>query len=320
MWKVIFRRLLLMIPQLLALSVLIFVMAELMPGDPLTGLVDPKISAEQIEAMRVKLGLNQPLWKRYIDWMVGMFHGDFGRSFAHKQPVTAIIAQRIWPTVWLSLFTTIITYMIALPLGILSGRYSGGWFDKVVNFYNFLTFSIPSFVLGLFFLWLFGYTLGWFPTRGTVGAGLQPGTLDYVLSRIYHMILPAFTLAVLSTTSTIQWLRSGIVDAKADDYVRTARAKGVPERVVYNKHILRNALLPIAAFFGYELTRLFGGAMITEQIFTYQGMGQLFITSVSGRDYSVMITLVLFYGFLTLLGGLLSDIIMVFVDPRVRLD
>ena len=184
MWKVIFRRLLLMIPQLLALSVLIFVMAELMPGDPLTGLVDPKISAEQIEAMRVKLGLNQPLWKRYIDWMVGMFHGDFGRSFAHKQPVTAIIAQRIWPTVWLSLFTTIITYMIALPLGILSGRYSGGWFDKVVNFYNFLTFSIPSFVLGLFFLWLFGYTLGWFPTRGTVGAGLQPGTLDYVLSRI----------------------------------------------------------------------------------------------------------------------------------------
>ena len=320
MWKVIFRRLLLMIPQLLALSVLIFVMAELMPGDPLTGLVDPKISAEQIEAMRVKLGLNQPLWKRYIDWMVGMFHGDFGRSFAHKQPVTAIIAQRIWPTVWLSLFTTIITYMIALPLGILSGRYSGGWFDKVVNFYNFLTFSIPSFVLGLFFLWLFGYTLGWFPTRGTVGAGLQPGTLDYVLSRIYHMILPAFTLSVLSTTSTIQWLRSGIVDAKADDYVRTARAKGVPERVVYNKHILRNALLPIAAFFGYELTGLFGGAMITEQIFTYQGMGQLFITSVSGRDYSVMITLVLFYGFLTLLGGLLSDIIMVFVDPRVRLD
>ena len=320
MWKVIFRRLLLMIPQLLALSVLIFVMAELMPGDPLTGLVDPKISAEQIEAMRVKLGLNQPLWKRYIDWMVGMFHGDFGRSFAHKQPVTSIIAQRIWPTVWLSLFTTIITYMIALPLGILSGRYSGGWFDKVVNFYNFLTFSIPSFVLGLFFLWLFGYTLGWFPTRGTVGAGLQPGTLDYVLSRIYHMILPAFTLAVLSTTSTIQWLRSGIVDAKADDYVRTARAKGVPERVVYNKHILRNELLPIAAFFGYELTGLFGGAMITEQIFTYQGMGQLFITSVSGRDYSVMITLVLFYGFLTLLGGLLSDIIMVFVDPRVRLD
>ena len=320
MWKVIFRRLLLMIPQLLALSVLIFVMAELMPGDPLTGLVDPKISAEQIEAMRVKLGLNQPLWKRYIDWMVGMFHGDFGRSFAHKQPVTAIIAQRIWPTVWLSLFTTIITYMIALPLGILSGRYSGGWFDKVVNFYNFLTFSIPSFVLGLFFLWLFGYTLGWFPTRGTVGASLQHGTVDYVLSRIYHMILPAFTLAVLSTTSTIQWLRSGIVDAKADDYVRTARAKGVPERVVYNKHILRNALLPIAAFFGYELTGLFGGAMITEQIFTYQGMGQLFITSVSGRDYSVMITLVLFYGFLTLLGGLLSDIIMVFVDPRVRLD
>ena len=170
------------------------------------------------------------------------------------------------------------------------------------------------------FLWLFGYTLGWFPTRGTVASGLQPGTLDYLVSRIYHMLLPAITLGILSTTSTIQWLRSGIVDAKSDDYVRTARAKGVPERVIYNKHILRNALLPIAAFFGYTITGLFSGAMITEQIFTYQGMGQLFFSSVVGRDYSVMMTLVLFYGFMTLLGGLLSDIIMVFVDPRVRLD
>ena len=286
MWKSILRRLLLMIPQLLALSILVFFLAELMPGDALTGLIDPKISAEQIEAMREKLGLNKPVWERYLNWMGGMLQGDFGRSFAHKQPTLSIIGERIWPTVWLSLLTTIITYAIAVPLGILSGRYNGSFFERAVNFYNFFTYSIPIFVLALMFLWLFGYTLGWFPTRGTVASGLQPGTLD----------------------------------AKSDDYVRTARAKGVPERVIYNKHILRNALLPIAAFFGYTITGLFSGAMITEQIFTYQGMGQLFFSSVVGRDYSVMMTLVLFYGFLTLLGGLLSDIIMVFVDPRVRLD
>ena len=320
MWKSILRRLLLMIPQLLALSILVFFLAELMPGDALTGLIDPKISAEQIEAMREKLGLNKPVWERYLNWMGGMLQGDFGRSFAHKQPTLSIIGERIWPTVWLSLLTTIITYAIAVPLGILSGRYNGSFFERAVNFYNFFTYSIPVFVLALMFLWLFGYTLGWFPTRGTVASGLQPGTLDYLVSRIYHMLLPAITLGILSTTSTIQWLRSGIVDAKSDDYVRTARAKGVPERVIYNKHILRNALLPIAAFFGYTITGLFSGAMIPEQIFTYQGMGQLFFSSVVGRDYSVMMTLVLFYGFLTLLGGLLSDIIMVFVDPRVRLD
>lgn len=320
MWKVILRRVILMIPQIFILSILVFVLGSLMPGDALTGLVDPTISAEQVEAMRVKLGLNKPMPERYVDWISGALRGDFGRSWQHRQPVLSIIGQRIWPTLWLSLLTVILTYMIALPLGLLAGRYQNSWLDKSVNLYNFISYSIPSFVLGLLMLWLFGYTLGWFPTRGTVGSGIAPGTIAYIVSRLNHMILPAITLALLSTTSTIQYLRTGVVDAKTQDYVRTARAKGVPESKVYSRHIFRNSMLPIAAFMGYTLTGLISGSVITETIFTYQGMGKLFIDSINNRDFSVMTALVLLFGLMSLLGTLLSDIIMVFIDPRIRIN
>lgn len=308
-----------MLPQLLILSVLIFVLAEMMPGSPLTGLIDPNISREQIEAQREKLGLNRPAVERYFDWIWNALQGNFGRSFQHKRPVIDIIGQRIMPTLWLSIFTTTLIYLVALPLGILSGRYNNSLLDRAVNVYNFIAYSIPRFVVALLLLWFFGYHLNVLPTRGTVGSGLQPGTVEFVVSRFQHMILPAITGALLGTTGTIQILRSGIIDAKSEDYVRTAKAKGVPEDVIYRKHIFRNSILPIAAFFGFELTSLIGGSVITEQIFTYQGMGQLFITSVTGRDYSVMITLTLLFGLMTLLGSLLSDIIMVFVDPRIRM-
>lgn len=320
MWKTILRRVILMIPQLFILSIFVFALASLMPGDALTGLMDPNISVEQKEAMREQLGLNKPWFERYFDWIKGILVGDFGRSWAHKQPVINIIAQRVKPTIILSLFTVILTYLIALPLGIISGRYQDSWSDRLINLYNFISYSMPSFVLGLLMLWLFGYTLGWFPTRGTIGSGVPLGTVEEWLSRLKHIVLPGTTLALLSTTGIIQYLRTGIIDAKTQDYVRTARAKGVPEAVVYRRHIFRNSILPIAAFFGYTITGLVSGSVITEQIFTYQGMGQLFIQSIHGRDFSVMITLVLFYGFMTLLGTLLSDIIMVFVDPRIRID
>lgn len=320
MWKTILRRVILMIPQVFILSIIVFTLGALMPGDALTGLMDPTISADQIEAMKEQLGLNKPWPERYVDWMSGALQGDFGRSWAHKMPVSQIISQRITPTLWLSLLTVIITYAIALPLGLLSGRFQNSFFDRTVNVYNFVTYSVPTFVLGLLFIWLFGYTLGWFPTRGTVGSGIQPGTWDYLMSRLYHMILPAFTMGILSTTGIIQYLRTGVVDAKTQDYVRTARSKGVPMGKIYTRHIFRNSLLPIAQSMGYTLTGLISGAVITERIFTYQGMGQLFITSITGRDFSVMITLVLLFGIMTLLGTLLSDIIMIIVDPRIRIN
>ena len=320
MWKTILRRVLLMLPQIFILSVLAFLIAKMMPGDPFTGLITPETDPNTIEALRVKSGFYDPLPVQYWNWISKAFRGDFGLSYTYKYEVTKLIGQRIGNTVWLSLLTMILTYLIALPLGMIAGRYQNSWADKAIVVYTFITYSIPVFVFALVLLWLFGYTLGWFPTRGSVDSDVVSGTLAYYLNKFHHMILPAFTMAILSTTGTIQYLRTGVIDAKSQDYVRTARAKGVPENVVFNRHIFRNSILPIAAFLGYEFTGLIGGSVFIENIFSYPGMGNLFVSSITGRDYSVILALLLLFGTATLLGTLLSDIIMSIVDPRVRVQ
>ena len=320
MWKTILRRVLLMLPQIFILSVLAFLIAKMMPGDPFTGLITPETDPNTIEALRVKAGFYDPLPVQYWNWISKAFRGDFGQSYTYKYEVTKLIGERIGNTVWLSLLTLILTYLIALPLGMIAGRFQNSWADKAIVVYTFITYSIPVFVFALILLWLFGYTLGWFPTRGSVDSDVVSGTLAYYLNKFHHLILPAFTMAILSTTGTIQYLRTGVIDAKSQDYVRTARAKGVPENVVFNRHIFRNSILPIAAFLGYEFTGLIGGSVFIENIFSYPGMGNLFVTSITGRDYSVILALLLLFGTATLLGTLLSDIIMSIVDPRVRVQ
>ena len=320
MWKTILRRVLLMLPQIFILSVLAFLIAKMMPGDPFTGLITPETDPNTIEALRVKAGFYDPLPVQYWNWISKAFRGDFGQSYTYKYEVTKLIGERIGNTVWLSLLTLILTYLIALPLGMIAGRFQNSWADKAIVVYTFITYSIPVFVFALVLLWLFGYTLGWFPTRGSVDSDVVAGTLGYYVNKFHHMILPAFTMAILSTTGTIQYLRTGVIDAKSQDYVRTARAKGVPENVVFNRHIFRNSILPIAAFLGYEFTGLIGGSVFIENIFSYPGMGNLFVTSILGRDYSVILALLLLFGTATLLGTLLSDIIMSIVDPRVRVQ
>ena len=320
MWKTILRRVLLMLPQIFILSVLAFLIAKMMPGDPFTGLITPETDPNTIEALRVKAGFYDPLPVQYWNWISKAFRGDFGQSYTYKYEVTKLIGERIGNTVWLSLLTLILTYLIALPLGMIAGRFQNSWADKAIVVYTFITYSIPVFVFALLLLWLVGYTLGWFPTRGSVDSDVVAGTLGYYVNKFHHMILPAFTMAILSTTGTIQYLRTGVIDAKSQDYVRTARAKGVPENVVFNRHIFRNSILPIAAFLGYEFTGLIGGSVFIENIFSYPGMGNLFVTSITGRDYSVILALLLLFGTATLLGTLLSDIIMSIVDPRVRVQ
>ena len=320
MWKTILRRVLLMLPQIFILSVLAFLIAKMMPGDPFTGLITPETDPNTIEALRVKSGFYDPLPVQYWNWISKAFRGDFGQSYTYKYEVTKLIGQRIGNTVWLSLLTLILTYLIALPLGMIAGRFQNSWADKAIVVYTFITYSIPVVVFALILLWLFGYTLGWFPTRGSVDSDVVAGTMGYYVNKFHHMILPAFTMAILSTTGTIQYLRTGVIDAKSQDYVRTARAKGVPENVVFNRHIFRNSILPIAAFLGYEFTGLIGGSVFIENIFSYPGMGNLFVTSIQGRDYSVILALLLLFGTATLLGTLLSDIIMSIVDPRVRVQ
>lgn len=320
MWKTILRRILLMIPQIIILSIFIFILAKMMPGDPFTGLINPNQDPAVIEKLREAAGLNDPWYVQYVRWVKNAFHGDFGQSFLYKRSVSSLIGERAVNTLWLSLVTIILTYLIALPLGLLSGRYQNSWFDKLVIVYNFISFAIPLFIFALIMLFIFGYRLGWFPTTGSVSPTLDKGTSAYFWSRIHHLILPAITQALLGTVITIQYLRNEVIDSQSLDYVRTARAKGVPTNKVYTRHIFRNASLPIAAQLSYEITALISGSVVIETIFGYPGVGKLFIESIGQRDYSVITALVLILGIAALVGNLISDIIMSIIDPRIRIQ
>ena len=319
MIKFIIRRLIISLPQVILLSILVFFIGSLMPGDALSGLIDPTIPVEQIERLREQMGLNDPWYIQYKDWVVAMLQGDFGHSFFKQQPVLAVIGDRMLNTVWLGLFSTVLIYLIGLPLGLISGRWNDSLLDSAITGYTYLGFATPTFIFGLVMLLVFGYTLGWLPTGGSVGVGVTPGTLEYVISKFQHLVLPSFSIALIGLVGTVQYLRSGIIETKQKDFVTLARAKGVSEGKVYTKHIFRNSILPIAAFFGYEITSLLGGSLFIETIYGYPGMGRLFLESISIRDFSVANVLILVFGMLSILGALLSDIILSIVDPRIRI-
>lgn len=308
-----------MIPQLILLSVLIFVLASLMPGDALSGQIDPNLDYEALEQKREALGFNDPWYQQYGRWVSGVLQGDFGMSFRHKVEVTELLKERMINTLWLSLLSLLITYMIAIPLGIISGRYNDRIADQLITGYTYIGFAMPLFIFALLMVWFFGFHLDWFPTGGSVKPGLTPGSFEYFISKIHHMLLPAISMALIATVGTVQYLRSEIIDTKQKDFILTARAKGASESRVYNRHIFRNALLPIAAFFGYEMAGLIGGSIFVETIFSYPGMGQLFLESINLRDYSVVTATVLIFGLATILGSLTSDIVLSLVDPRIRI-
>ncbi|AVD55545.1 oligopeptide ABC transporter permease [Heyndrickxia coagulans] len=322
MIKFILRRILTMIPQLIILSILIFVLAKAMPGDALTGRLasNPKMDIHTLHEMKEKLGLYDPAYVQYARWVKNLFKGDLGMSYIHQQPVTELLAGRLWNTILLSAVILILTYLIAIPLGIVAGRWTDSWADKLITGYNYLSYATPLFIFALIMLFVFGFVLSWFPTSGSVNIQARDGTFEYFMSKAYHLILPALSGSLLATVGTIQYLRNEIIDTKIKDFVKTARAKGVPESKVYTHHILRNSLQPIATFFGYEITGLIGGSVILESIFGYPGIGQLFLQSIMQRDYSVVTALVMISGVATLFGTLLSDIILSAVDPRIRIE
>ena len=320
MWKTVLRRLLTMIPQIILLSIIVFVVAREMPGDAFTGMIDPNVDPAQIEALREAAGWNDPVSVQYVRWIGDVLQGDFGRSYAQQVPVTTLIGGRAANSLRLGIVSTFFTYLIALPFGMFAGRFNNSWFDRFVVIYNYVSYAIPTFVLALLMVFIFGYRLGWFPTFGSKNVTLTAGTFDYYWDMFYRLLLPGFTGGVLGTASTTQTLRSEVIDAKTQDYVRTARSKGVPEGKIFSKHIFRNAVLPIASSFGFIFSSLLSGSVFIEQIFAFNGMGDLFITSINARDYSVVITLTLLYGILAILGSLISDIALSLADPRIRID
>jgi peptide/nickel transport system permease protein len=319
MWKFSLRRTLIMIPQLFVLSILLFVLAKMMPGDALSGMIDPNIDPARIEELRHQMGFYDPWHEQYASWAGGLIQGDLGQSFRFKMPVTELMGQRIVNSFWLSVATLILTYLIAIPLGITSGRYNDTLRDQLITGYSYIGFATPLFIFALVMLWIFGFQLQWFPTSGSVRPGMEPGTFEYFMSKVYHLLLPALSMALITTYNTILYLRNEIIDTKQKDFILLARAKGASESRVYNQHIFRNSLLPIAAFFGFEITGLIGGSIFIENIFGYPGMGQLLVESIQLRDYSVVTGTTLLFGVASILGALLSDIILSLIDPRIRI-
>ena len=319
MLKMLIRRTLLLVPQLAALSLIVFIIGYNLPGDALTGLISPDLPPQRAAELRELHGLNDPWYVQYTRWVGNALHGDFGRSISYRLPVTDIIGQRAYNTLFLQALTLGLLYVAAIPLGLVAGKYNGKMPERAVSTYTYAMLAMPTVVLALIVVFVFGFSLGLVPVRGSVGIGLVPGTLGYILSRMHHAIAPALTGALLGTVFVIQYLRNEIVDICGSDFVTTARAKGLPEHRIYAGHVFRNALLPIASGAGSMVVMLLSGSVFIESIFTYPGMGTLFLESIERRDFSVLNTLVVIYGVLLVLGSFLSDILITVVDPRIRI-
>jgi len=293
-----------------------------MPGDALRGMVDPATTtAADLEAMREAHGLLDPWYVQYASWMRRIFlEGDFGRSIRHGIPVTSVIADRLVNTMRLSLVTAFFTYLIALPLGLWAAKKKGTLIDRGIMVYTFVALSMPTIILSLINVMFFGFMAGWFPVAGsiTLQASAEGGFAAFA-SRMHHLILPGITLALLGTTGIIYFLRSEIIDFENSDFVTTARSKGVPESKIYTRHILRNALLPIAGHAGIIVVGIFTGSVFVETIFSFPGMGELFLTSIVARDFPVANILIMFYSILGVIAVLVTDIAITIIDPRIHI-
>ena len=321
MWKTIVRRFLILIPQLIILSMLIFILAQIMPGDALRGIITPQTPPAQVAHLREVHGLDDPWFTQYLRWIRGIiFERNFGISTANNRPVTEIIGERLPNTIRLSLVTSLFTYLIAIPLGVIAGRKHDKWPDKIVMVYTFIALSMPTVVLSLINILIFGFRLEWFPITGSVDVqAAAAGGFAYFWSRLHHLVLPAITLASISTVGIIYFLRSEIIDYETSDFVLTARSKGATESQIYTGHILRNAALPVASGVGAVVAALFSGSIFIEWIFGYPGMGQLFLNAIIGRDFPVANALIMLFAIMSVVAITISDIVITIVDPRIRI-
>jgi peptide/nickel transport system permease protein len=314
MFQYIIRRLLIAIPVLLGVTIFNFFIINLAPGNPVDMFVNPNMSVADIDAKKEALGLNDPLWEQYGNWMGNMLQGDFGYSFATYEPVLDNIAARIGPTLLLMGTALIIAYLIAIPVGILSATKQYSFIDYLTTTFSFFGISIPNFFLGLGAIYVFGIVFPIFPTGGMNTLGSSGGFVDTIM----HLVLPAMVLGTAIAGSMVRYVRSSMLEVLGQDYLRTARAKGLREFFVNNKHALRNALIPIVTIIGLEIPLLIGGAVVTEQIFQWPGLGQLTIQSIGSRDYPMLMALNFIAAFTVLFSNLLTDLMYSVVDPRIK--
>jgi peptide/nickel transport system permease protein len=310
------RRLLIAVPSLIGISIVLFAVLALAPGDPFGELAsNPNVPPEVAAGLRTKFGLDDPIALRYLHWLVAMLHGDWGFSFVSRMNVDTLILQRLPATLLIIGSSQILALLIALPVGVYSAVRSYSVFDQIANLLAFVGFSLPTFFTGLLFILLFSIYLDWLPFvfRTDLGAtGWQ-----WYWEEFKQAIMPVAVLALVQAASWTRYVRSSVLEVIRLDYVTTARAKGLPERLVIVKHVVRNALIPVVTLVALQMPALFGGAIVTEQIFRIPGIGSLLIGSILANDTPVIMAVTFVFACLVILFNLIADLLYGWLDPRI---
>lgn len=320
MTQFIVRRFLQIIPTIIGISIVIFFIFALAPGDIFSTNIDPNMSAERREELRSLYHLDKPKITQYYHWLKGVVtEGSFGESFYYKRPVADVMKDFIPNSFILGAASLILGILIAVPIGIVSATKQYSLFDKIFTVFALIGISMPSFYFGLLLIKFLGVDLNIFPVSGMTQAGSTYTGIEYIFDVLKHMILPLIVLTLASVGGWMRYTRSSMLEVIRQDYIRTARAKGLKEKFVIYKHALRNALIPVITLLGISIPGLFSGATLTETVFNWPGIGPVQLTAVNNRDYYLLMGLNLTLATLTLFGNLLADIIYAIVDPRIRL-
>lgn len=306
------------------ISILMFGIYKALPGDPVRMMmsenVKPEVYEQQYELVRKQLGLDQPVPVQYIKWMGNMLTGNFGYSTQYHRPVIDIIGTPMKNTVKLNLFSMILVFAISIPLGIILAVKKNSLLDKAVQVLTIVGYSIPGFVMCLLIIYVFAIKLGWFPISGAKTAGFEGTGFDMAMDMAKHMVLPVLAMSVGGIGSITRYVRAAMIDTLRMDYIKTARSKGLKEKVVIYVHAFRNALIPIVTITTWWVIGLFGGSIVVESIFLWDGLGSMMIDGLNTRDFSVVLTMQMFYVILSLIGNVVMDIAYTLVDPRVKLE
>lgn len=308
----ILRRLLATIPVLGMVALFVFFMLRMTPGDPAAVLAGDNGTPQQIEEIREQLGLNQSIPTQLVIWFGKLLQGDLGESFFFKKPVTQLILFRIEPTLALAVVTLIITILIAIPLGVIAAYRHGSWIDRLVMGFSVLGFSVPVFVMGYLLIYIFAVELKLFPVQGykSIADGFWPF--------LHHLLLPGATLSVIYVALIARITRASMLEVLDEEYIRTARSKGVKERVVLLSHALRNAAVPIVTVIGIGIALLIGGVVVTESVYNIPGLGRLTVDAVLSRDYPTIQAVILLFSFVYVIINLAVDLVYCLLDPRIR--
>lgn len=309
------------------ISILMFFIYKSMPGDPVTMMLGESRNSMKPEAYqalydrtRQELGLDKPLVIQYLIWIGNMLTGDFGYSTQYKRQVVDVIDTPMLNTLMLNALSMLVTFAIAIPLGIATAVRKNSVFDKFVQVITIVGYSLPSFIIALLFIFAFAVKIPIFPISGVRSAGFSGSGVELVLDTLWHMALPVIVLSISGIGSITRYVRAEMIDVLRMDYIKTARAKGLKEKTVIYMHAFRNALIPIVTIATAWVVTLFGGSVVIENVFLWPGLGQMLINGLLQRDFSIVLTMQMFYVVLSLTGNVIMDIAYTIVDPRVRLE